>query len=562
MKEAVETPTAVYNTRVHFAALIASFAAIIIGYDAGFIGGTVILPEFEREFGLDKMSGETKRFIKANIISLFHVGAFFGSYLVYPIGIYWGRIKGFKLAGWLITIGSFIQLLSNHTRGLRYLMIGRILCGIGIGAVSNLAPMYVSEISPPSIRGRLVGMYEISWQVGGIFGFFINFGTEQLLQGSNKQWQTPIAVQIIPALMFLVGVFFIKESPRWYFSVNRRDMAIRSLCYLRGLPLTSEYINYELETMEIEAIERKQALQSEFWGPLKLIRHDKSVQYRLLLTSSLFVFQNTSGINAIIYYSVSILKTLGIGSTAAGLLSTGVFGVIKGICCFIWAFWIIDNFGRKPPVILGSLVCFLALFYLGIYIKIADPEANISGEMTLGSKIALMFFYIWTISFAFSWSGFPWVYMSEVFDLKVRNLAQCFNASSNWFWAFIFARFAQNIIDALEYGTFLLFGILLLVSTGIFALMYPETSGIPMSDIDLLFEENIPPWKAHSRALEIIKEREQAHDHTGIIENNELQSELWHSNELVAEHGPGLDSPKTQGRHERSDSVNSSTNLV
>ncbi|EGV62170.1 hypothetical protein CANTEDRAFT_109297 [Yamadazyma tenuis ATCC 10573] len=509
----VKTPDEVYNLRVHFAALVASFAAIIIGYDAGFIGGTVVLPEFANEFGFNNKPTADVTVIKANIISLFHVGAFFGAYLVYPIAIFLGRIRGFKMAGLLITFGSAIQLVSDKSHGLGWILAGRLISGIGIGAVSNLAPMYVSEISPPAIRGRLVGMYEISWQVGGIFGFFINYATEKNLSG-NKQWKVPIAVQIIPAAIFLVGVFFIKESPRWYFTRNNKDQAADSLCYLRNLESDSEYIRYEIEVMEFEAMERREVLVSEFWGPFYQLFGSKSNRYKLALTTLLFVFQNTSGINAIIYYSVSMLKTIGVASTEAGLLSTGVFGLIKGVCCFLWAFFIIDNFGRKPPVLIGSFVCVLSLLYLGAYIKIADPEHTLNGSSNAASRFALAVFYVWTMSFAFSWSGFPWVYMSEIFDSKVKNLSQCFNASCNWLWAFVFARWAQDMIDAMGYGVFLFFGCALLVSMVLFGVLYPETKGIPLDDIDLLFEDGIRPWRAHGRAVQLIRQREDDHFHT------------------------------------------------
>lgn len=456
----IDTPSNVNNLRIHLTALVASFAAIIIGYDAGFIGGTVVLPEFEREFEFADKSQTQITSTKANIISLFHVGAFFGAYLIYPVGIKYGRVFGFKLAGLLITFGLAIQLISDRNHGLGWLLTGRVISGVGIGAVSNLAPMYVLEISAPTIRGRLVGMFEIAWQVGGIFGFFINYAVERNLSG-NLQWKCPIAVQIIPAAVFLIGVFFIPESPRWYFTMGRRQDGIDLLSYLRQLPVACEYMTYELEVMEFEAMDRLRVLKSELWSPFKVLFKNSVNRYKLLLTMVLFVFQNTSGINAIIYYSVSMLKTIGVSSKEAGLLSTGVFGLIKGVCCFIWAFFIIDNFGRKPPVIIGSFVCVACLFYLGIYIRVVDPENSLD-EGGVGSKTALVFFYIWTASFAFSWSGFPWVYMSEIFDSKVRNLSQSFNASCNWFWAFIFARWAEDMIEVMKYGVFLFFWLLLI----------------------------------------------------------------------------------------------------
>lgn len=507
MFEVLETPKEVYNWRVHAAAFIASFAAVIIGYDAGFIGGCVVLPEFQNEFDFANKLPSDVITIKANIISLFHVGAFFGSYLVYPIGIYLGRIWGFKIAGALLTLGSGIQLVSNAQHGLSWLLAGRILTGLGIGAVSNLAPMYISEISPPSIRGRLVGLYEIAWQVGGIFGFFINYGTEQNLSG-NRQWQVPIAVQLIPSALFFIGVFWLKESPQWYLMHSKRNKATGSLAFYRNLPPEHHYVQHELELMANEVLVRKQALGSEFFGPFKLLFGLRQLRYRLLLSSMLFMMQNTSGINAINYYSVAILKTIGINSIDAGLLSTGVFGLIKGTCCFIWAFFVIDVFGRKPPLVGFGLICVLSLFYLGAYIKIANPEATLNGETTPGSRSALAFFYIWTISYALSWSGFPWVYVSEIFDSRVITLAQSVNASANWFWAFIFARWAQNMIDAMKYGIFFFFGALLLISIIAFSFIYPETKNIPITHVGLLFEKGVRPWKAHARAIEIIQQQE------------------------------------------------------
>lgn len=539
MREAIiDTPKEVSNIRVHFAALVASFAAMIIGYDAGFIGGTLTLPEFLKEFKFDQMTSNEVTLMKANIISFFHVGAFFGSYLIYPTSIYYGRIMAFKVSGFFIVFGSAIQLIASSDHGLGWLLAGRLICGIGIGAVSNISTMYISEISPPNLRGRLVGMYEICWQIGGVFGFFINYGTEKNLV-DNKQWQVPIGVQIVPAGIFFIGVFFIKESPRWYFINDQRKKAIDALCYLRCLPLENNYIAHELEVMELETMERKNVLKSEFFSPFKILFLDKHNRYKLFLTLMLFVFQNTSGINAIIYYSVSILKTIGIDSTEAGLLSTGVFGLLKGVCCFIWAFFIVDKFGRKPPVMIGGIICVISLFYLGAYIKIADPENTLHGGSNAGSRSALAFFYIWTISFAFSWSGFPWVYMSEVFDQKVKNLSQSFNASSNWFWAFIFARYSEEMIEAMQYGIFLFFGTALLFSITIFYLLYPETRGIPIDDIDLLFAPNVKPWKAHKVAVAIIREREMNHMHqyieSGPLVANELMNPFDKADDIYIE---------------------------
>lgn len=522
MKQIHKTPQEIINFRIHFAAVVACFAAVIIGYDAGFVGGSVVLPEFEKEFNFDTLPADTVKLDKANVISLFHAGAFFGSYLIYPIGIFWGRIWGFKIAAFFLIVGSAIQLASSKDVGLGPLLAGRFVSGVGIGAVSNLAPMYVSEVSPANIRGRLIGMYEIAWQIGGMVGFFINYGVEQHLTGA-KQWLVPFAIQLVPAGIFTVGIFFIPESPRWFFTRNNKEKALDSLCYLRQLDAGHPYIEFEMESMENESLERKKVITSEFFSPFKLLFGNPQLRLRLFKTALLFAFQNSTGINAINYYSVAIFKTIGINSTSAGLLSTGVFGIIKGISCFIWAFFIVDRFGRKLPTFISGCICGFALWYLGAYIKVANPEETLNGESNAGSRSALAFFYIWTIGYAFSWSGIPWVYVSEVFDGKVRNLAQCFNASANWFWAFILSRFTQQMIDSMKYGIFFFFAAFLFVFQIIFMIFYPETRGVPITHVDMLFEKGVPAYKAHSRVIKLLHA-----DYTGniVLDDYEKSSDI------------------------------------
>lgn len=522
MQHLHKTPKEIVNFRIHFAAVVACFAAVIIGYDAGFVGGSVVLPEFEKEFSFDTLPESKVKLDKANIISLFHAGAFFGSYLIYPIGVFWGRLWGFKIAAFFLIVGSAIQLASNKEIGLGPLLAGRFVSGIGIGAVSNLAPMYVSEVAPANIRGRLIGMYEIAWQIGGMVGYFINYGVEQHLTGA-RQWLVPFAIQLVPAGIFSVGVFFIPESPRWFFTRDNKEKALESLCYLRQLDAGHPYIGYEINSMENESQERKKIITSEFFSPFKLLFGDSGLRLRLLKTALLFAFQNATGINAINYYSVAIFKTIGINSKSAGLLSTGVFGIIKGISCFIWAFYVVDRFGRKLPTFIFGSLCGFSLWYLGAYIKVANPEETLNGQANAGSRSALAFFYIWTVSYAFSWSGVPWVYVSEVFDGKVRNLAQCFNASANWFWAFILSRFTQQMIDSMKFGIFFFFAAFLFVFQILFMLFYPETRGVPITHVDMLFEKGVPAYRAHSRVMKLLHA-----DYTGevVSKDNDKSSDI------------------------------------
>ena len=165
------TPKCVYNWRVYFTAAVAGSAAIMIGYDSAFIGGTLALKSFREEFQFEDKSQPEISLLSANIVSCYQAGAFFGAFFAYPFGHFYGRRYGLMIFAALFTLGAGMMLGANGDRGLGLIYGGRVLAGMGVGAASNLSPIFCSEISPPAIRGRLVGLYELSWQIGGLVGF-------------------------------------------------------------------------------------------------------------------------------------------------------------------------------------------------------------------------------------------------------------------------------------------------------------------------------------------------------------------------------------------------------
>lgn len=457
--------------------------------------------------------------MEANVVSVFQAGAYFGALLIYPVGQLLGRRWGLLLSGFFLNFGAAISLISNKERGLGAIYAGRVISGLGIGGVSGLTPIYVSEIAPPSIRGQLVGLYEMSWQVGGIVGYWINYGILQHIPAGPKQWLIPFAVQLIPSGIFWAGVIFLPESPRWLFSRNKNEKALKNLCFLRNLEPSHHYMQMEMAHIE-KAIEQQQAeIGSGFWAPFKALFCSKKMLYRLLLAVSFFPMQNGSGINAVTYYSPTVFKSMGISGSQTGLLSTGIFGVIKGVASVVWLLFVVDSFGRRTAVIWCSIPCSICMWYIGAYIKIANPEARIARgdtSMDAGGKAALGLFYIWSFFYGVSWNGTPWVFNSEIFPLSVRQLTQSICASSNWFWAFIMGRFTGQMFEAMNYGVYFLFAACMVVFPLVVFFLYPETKNVPLESMDHLFDGGVPAWKARDHALAQLKiedeqlEREQA----------------------------------------------------
>ncbi len=500
------TPQVVYNWRIYWAACLASWVAVIIGYDAGFVGGMIALKSFKKEFGFDKMTPSEQSWVSETVVSLFQAGAFFGAFLIYPLGSRYGRKISLAVASVLLIVGSAIQLASNSKTGLAAMYAGRVLTGLGIGAVSNLAPMYSAEVSPDAIRGRLVGLFEISWQIGGTIGFWINYGTSvNIPDDEAKQWQIPVALQLIPAGIFGIGLYTLVESPRWLFTMGKREEALKNLCYLRQLDPEDEYIKYEVAIMEEEVEQKRAKIGLGLWDPFIKLFRSSSLRYRLLLSSSTFIIQNTLAVNAVNYYSPRIFQTMGISSLDSSLLSTGIFGILKGVFCLVWSLFIVDRFGRRPSFIFGLVVCSLCMWYIGGYIKIGNPTARgQDAGLDAGGKASLALFYIWTIAYAVSWSGTPWVWNAEVFPSNLKSATSSVNAASNWFWAFIMARFTNQMIDKMKYGIFFFFAAMMTVCLPIVFLLYPETKNIPVEYVDELFRHKA--WRAHGEVIKLIAE--------------------------------------------------------
>ncbi|TFK41778.1 hypothetical protein BDQ12DRAFT_710765 [Crucibulum laeve] len=348
------TPPEVYNWRVYFAAVVATFAAVMIGYDSAFIGTSISLPSFKAEFGLLNKSTSELNLLSANIVSFYQAGfgsgreghadigqgdqeteyslqqasgrtcrflidawtvevdalqmvrwmldlrrrmlgpwrmdarpieanrpeddsravefaAFFGSILGYPLGYYWGRKYGLLTTAFVFCVGAVLQCVASSKTGLGVLYAGRVIVGLAIGGASNLAPIYVAEISPPAIRGRLIGMYELCWQIGGVIGFWINYGVTQNIPAGRTQWLIAFAVQLIPGGLLLALSPLLTESPRWLVSRSLPSRALNNLAYLRSLPPTHPYVEEEFAAIEATIAHERSLAGAGFLGPMRTV---------------------------------------------------------------------------------------------------------------------------------------------------------------------------------------------------------------------------------------------------------------------------------------------------
>jgi len=310
-----------------------------------------------------------------------------------------------------------------------------------------------------------------------------------------------------------IGLFFIKESPRWLLTRNKRALALKNLCWIRMLPQDDVYMLEETTAIDAAIEYQRSTVGLGFWQPFKALANDRKVLYRFFLGCSLFFWQNASGINAINYYSPTIFKSIGIRGTNTSLLTTGIFGVIKAVITLFWLFFLIDKMGRRNLLMYGAIGGAISMYYVGAYIAIADPAKHPTTSLTSGGKSAIAFFYLWTAFYTPSWNGTPWVINSEMFPQNVRTLGQAFAAASNWLFNFLVARFTPQMFTAMGYGVYIFFASLMICSVVFVWFLVPETKGIPLESMDRLFSKELPARRAHKIVMEELKVDEEVFRH-------------------------------------------------
>ncbi|KAF9465945.1 putative quinate permease [Collybia nuda] len=478
-------PPEVYNWRVYVLAGMAAFGAFMFGYDAGFLGGTLALPSFGDEFfpGGSTGSHPTE---SANIVTVYQLGALAGSLMAYPITEYLGRTAGIFFAGVMNVVGASMQVATSQSTGLGLFYAGRVIAGLGVGAVSMCVPIYIAEISPTAIRGRLVSFYEVALQVGGLIGFWIPFGVNQGISGSiPKQWRIPVGLQLVPAGILCIGVFFLVESPRWLLKRGRTAQAVENLAWLRHLPTTHPYITTEVAAVrDAISLEAGASHNRGRWSTVKeiLLRGNRN---RLATGMTLMAFQNLTGINAINYYSPTIFKSLGVNGTSTGLFSTGIYGVVKTVCTLIFCFFVIDRVPRRTILMIGAIGGALSMYYIGAYIAIAKPAEgkNLGG----GGISAIAMIYIFAVFYCFSWNGTPWVIASEIYPVTIRGVCMAITAATQWIFQFAISRATPYMVNSFGYGTYLFFGSWMIIMLFWTYFFLRETKGVSLEQMDELF---------------------------------------------------------------------------
>ncbi len=348
----------------------------------------------------------------------------------------------------------------------------RFIGGIGVGASSVAAPVYISEISTPQTRGRLTAMYQFNIVFGILVAFISNY-LIGILFDENIAWRWMLGIEGLPALIYTLMVFNIPNSPRWLLLKNRSDAIVKESIVLLGT--AQEKATVYLEEIKIAIYEAKEKKSDSLFSG----KYNRP----LVLAFLIAFFNQLSGINFVLYYAPEILERAGLAS-GESLFSSISIGVINLIFTFV-GISLIDKLGRKQLMYIGSIGYIISLAMVG--------WCFYSGA---SSVLLLTFILVFIASHAVGQGAVVWVFISEIFPNKVRSYGQSWGTSTHWVFAALITLLTPTFLDA-EIGIFkenpwpifIFFAFMMVLQLLWVIFMMPETKGITLEDLAKLLSK-------------------------------------------------------------------------
>lgn len=445
--------------------LVATLGGLLFGYDTAVISGAEksIQAYLINGLGLGSLAhGAT--------ISSALIGCIIGGSISGLLASHFGRKRTLFLAAglfFLSALGSgnpeFLFFTKGEpTLGLLYMFnFYRIIGGIGVGLASAVSPMYIGEIAPADIRGRLVSVNQFAIIFGMLIVYFVNWGIAngQTLEWINTVgWRRMFTSEAIPAGLFGLFLFFVPETPRYLALNNQDNKALHILTKINGAERAKEIFS-DIKV----SVEKSSA---------KLFSYGKIV---IVIGILLSVFQQFVGINVALYYAPRIFESMGANKDAS-MLQTVVMGLVNVIFTVV-AIMTVDKWGRKPLLMVGSIGMAVGMFAIGLL-----AFMKIIGISTL------VFIIIYTASFMMSWGPICWVLISELFPNKIRGKAIAIAVAAQWAANYFISSTYPAMMEFSSGGTYWFYGIMSIISFFFVWKMIPETKGKTLEEMENLWK--------------------------------------------------------------------------
>ena len=434
--------------------IILALGGFLFGFDTAVISG--VEKSIQVLFSLNS-------FWQGFTISSALIGTVTGALLAGRPADKFGRKTILFLVAFLFALSAMGSALA---RSLPWFIVFRFLGGVGVGASSVVAPMYISEISPAKVRGRMTALF----QFNVIFGILIAYVTNYLLRDTgNEPWRWMLGVMAIPAFVYFALLFIVPPSPRFLVKIGKKEEARRIL-------LLIESGNVDAEMKDIESSLQTTGNREKLLSPI----YRKPISIAFLVA----MFNQFSGINAILYYAPRMFELAGV-SAADSMFQPIFIGLTNGLFTVL-GMVLIDRVGRKKLLITGSIGMSIVLglvsrtFYLHSF----------------GGYTLLMYLVVYIMFFAFSTGAVIWVLIAEVFPNSVRGQGQSLGSFTHWFFAALITFLFPVIAERTKFGgghAFAFFAVMMAIQALVVWKLFPETKGKTLEQLgDELSKENNP----------------------------------------------------------------------
>ncbi|KAL5521975.1 hypothetical protein ACEPAF_1831 [Sanghuangporus sanghuang] len=470
-------------------AFIAGTGFTLFGYDQGVMSALLTLQTFEDTFPqvvTDTPYPTNHATLQSFVVAVYELGCLVGALSNLWVGDKLGRRRTIMVGGTIMIVGAALQTASVSYA---MLVVARIITGIGNGLNTSTVPSWHAELSSAEKRGALIMLEGSLITFGIMISYWIDFAFFWL-KTSSASWRVPISFQILLALLMIVGVCFLPESPRWLMRKGMHTQALSVISALEDKPISNANVQRTYIGIH-EAVKMEDQFASR--GLSEVFTGGRSQNFRRMSLGVLSqMFQQISGCNLIIYYATLLFERLGMNDVTSRIVAA-CNGTEMFLASLI-AIFIVERVGRRKLMIFGAAGMGSSMVLLAILGAIDNSTAQI---------ISAVFLFVYNTFFSIGWLGMSWLYSAEIVNLSVRAQANALSTASNWTFNFMVVMITSPAFANIEWGTYIIFAAFNACIVPICYFFFPETAGRSLEDMDVVFalayNEGVSPVKVSLR---------------------------------------------------------------
>lgn len=445
---------------IYFTSVFVSLGVFLFGYDQGVMSGIITGPHFKDYFD------HPSRAEVGTMVAILEVGAFIASISVGRIGDVIGRRRTILYGAVIFLVGGFFQTFAT---GMPMMLLGRIIAGLGVGALSTIVPVYQSEISPPHNRGKLACI-EFT---GNISGYAASVWVDYFCTYINNDWswRVPLLMQCVMGGLLALGSFLIPESPRWLLDNDHDEEGIVVIANLYGKgDIHNPKARDEYREIKMNVLLQRQEGERSYKDMFK--RYYK----RVFIAMSAQSLAQLNGINVISYYAPLVFEQAGwVGRDA--ILMTGINGLTY-LASTVPPWYLVDRLGRRYILLSGAVAMMLSLSAISYFIHI---------DISWTPRLVVIFVMIYNAAFGASWGPIPWLYPPEILPLSIRAKGASLSTAANWAFNWLVGEMTPILQELITWRLYLVHAFFCAVSFVVVWFIYPETANVRLEDMNSLF---------------------------------------------------------------------------